>query len=492
MTVMKKCIVMLIVLIACISFLDITASAAQSTAGISVSTGNDASGENWTWDADTLTLILNGVDINTSAGYAVSVPSGATIKLIGQNRVVTSGSQAIRGNGTVTIEGTGILYAEAPYAGICSTLVIIKSGIITAKGATNGIYAGTLHILGGTIKSICTAEADTDYSSAIKGGNITISGGTVEAIAEKTRGIYFYGNHGTSNGTTLSVTGGTLHVKAATAGIVRIASSTHFFSMEGGAVTVETDAGCGLDLSVGVVSSGTLTVKSGGSALSAEKYTQYNTMPKAEMCRYAQTSGKWSAVSAFTGSEKAIILAQGTPATNGDLDAALGHSYTTKASSVRASAATCTTAAKYYIQCDYCSAYTTGKTIAVGNKLGHSFGDWETVTAADYVTDGLEKRTCSRTDCGEEETRAIPAIGPAVLEGIVVDCDLAAGTVDLAGVPEDMVVWLAVYENNQMRQVQFAAKGTISFAPPAAGSKVRVFFLSPSWQPIGAYKEFTV
>ncbi len=168
------------------------------------------------------------------------------------------------------------------------------------------------------------------------------------------------------------------------------------------------------------------------------------------------------------------------------------HSFTDKQSNSKADEATCTEAAKYYVQCDGCNEISDTLTVSGGEPAGHSFGDWETVTAADYVTGGLEKRTCSRTDCGEEETRSIPATGPAVLEEIGIVCDFAAGTVHVTGVPEDIVVWLAVYEHNQMCQVQFAANGAISFAPPAAGSEVRLFFLTSSWQPIGTYKAFTV
>ena len=40
--------------------------------------------------------------------------------------------------------------------------------------------------------------------------------------------------------------------------------------------------------------------------------------------------------------------------------------------------------------------------------LGHSWGDWETVTPATETTEGLEKRECSR--CDASETRAIPVL----------------------------------------------------------------------------------
>ena len=49
------------------------------------------------------------------------------------------------------------------------------------------------------------------------------------------------------------------------------------------------------------------------------------------------------------------------------------HSFTTKASSAMASEATCTAAATYYVQCDNCTAVSLEKTVAVGQSNGHSF-----------------------------------------------------------------------------------------------------------------------
>ena len=52
-----------------------------------------------------------------------------------------------------------------------------------------------------------------------------------------------------------------------------------------------------------------------------------------------------------------------------------GHSFTTKASDKLAAEATCTEAAKYYVQCDNCDAVSTDKTVSVGNPKGHSFNE---------------------------------------------------------------------------------------------------------------------
>ena len=50
-----------------------------------------------------------------------------------------------------------------------------------------------------------------------------------------------------------------------------------------------------------------------------------------------------------------------------------GHSFTTKASDQKASDATCTEPATYYVKCDNCDAVSDTVTIAVGKANGHSF-----------------------------------------------------------------------------------------------------------------------
>ena len=49
-----------------------------------------------------------------------------------------------------------------------------------------------------------------------------------------------------------------------------------------------------------------------------------------------------------------------------------GHSFTTKASSSKATDATCTAAATYYVRCDNCDAVSNSKTVPVGDANGHS------------------------------------------------------------------------------------------------------------------------
>ena len=68
------------------------------------------------------------------------------------------------------------------------------------------------------------------------------------------------------------------------------------------------------------------------------------------------------------------------------------HSFTNKASSRLASAATCTEAAKYYAQCDNCDAVSDTVTVSVGDPLGHDYSGAPATCTTDQV--------CAREGCG--------------------------------------------------------------------------------------------
>jgi len=71
-------------------------------------------------------------------------------------------------------------------------------------------------------------------------------------------------------------------------------------------------------------------------------------------------------------------------------------------------APTCATGGAEVITCDDC-----GEIIETENQngLGHTWGEWEITTTATSITEGVETRICTRADCNEYETRAIPATG---------------------------------------------------------------------------------
>ena len=86
------------------------------------------------------------------------------------------------------------------------------------------------------------------------------------------------------------------------------------------------------------------------------------------------------------------------------------HSFTTKASDVKAADATCTEAARYYVQCNGCSEHTTEKTVAVGEPLDHIWDEGTITTKPTCDKDGIRTFTCQR-DSSHTDTKPEPATG---------------------------------------------------------------------------------
>lgn len=141
------------------------------------------------WDAENNTLTLNGVDFTTSAKTAVKLPAGAKIVLAeGTTNTIASAadnadmSYGIYAAGDLTIEGSG-------------TLIVRSAKATTGELSNNcGIYAydGDITISGGTIEATGGKSYATDYSIGISGRNVIISGGTVTAKGGQESG----GNYG--------------------------------------------------------------------------------------------------------------------------------------------------------------------------------------------------------------------------------------------------------------------------------------------------------
>lgn len=66
----------------------------------------------------------------------------------------------------------------------------------------------------------------------------------------------------------------------------------------------------------------------------------------------------------------------------------------------------CTHAGKKTFKCSKCGEEKTEEGEAA---LGHLFGEWEVVNAETCTVDGEEVRYCTRDNCDEMETKAIPA-----------------------------------------------------------------------------------
>ena len=146
--------------------------------------------EESTWDVNTNTLTLNGVNFETTADTALYLPEGATIILHGENTI------------------TGVGSSDNPYK-ICygifvnnSFLTIKGEGKLTVTGGKSashsfGISAYSVKIEGGDVTAIGGTSTDGDSvgitSVSIGGGKLTAKGGTATNKSIGCLGAYMVG-----------------------------------------------------------------------------------------------------------------------------------------------------------------------------------------------------------------------------------------------------------------------------------------------------------
>lgn len=113
----------------------------------------DENGDGWSWDYDTKTLTLDGVNIQatTDSMSVVTVPDGTEIVLNGNNTIVQTdtgdsytyvlsavNNQEVNCDGTMTISGDGVLNAENrstdSMARSLGGSIIINGGTVNATG----------------------------------------------------------------------------------------------------------------------------------------------------------------------------------------------------------------------------------------------------------------------------------------------------------------------------------------------------------------------
>lgn len=152
--------------------------------------------EDSTWDNNTKTLTLKGIDFTTTATAAVKLPDGATIILAdGTENRITGGDAAVAQTGKENNKA----YVYGIYA----------VGELTIQGETQG--TGRLFVNSGKITNSGNAWT---YSTALyacgsitlKSGEVTLQGGEVSGITDF---VFSYGMQLAENAN-LSVTGGML------------------------------------------------------------------------------------------------------------------------------------------------------------------------------------------------------------------------------------------------------------------------------------------
>lgn len=248
----------------------------------------DESGDGWSWDHDTKTLTLNGVNIQATTEEnmmsVVTVPDGTKIVLNGENTIVQTDTlesdtyvlSAVNTNdvncdGTMTISGEGVLNAENrstdSMARSLGGSIIINGGTVNATGK---VVAESLEIHNdGALNAEASAVSNDGAAVGVKrgitvdgNGSLTAVGGAVENEYANNGAILLNSNFGDK----ISVSGnGSITVpegNAAKVGIYYDGNKSIDAEISGGKVTAY-GTKCGI-YKVNLIMSGTGSVYATG------------------------------------------------------------------------------------------------------------------------------------------------------------------------------------------------------------------------------------
>ena len=231
----------------------------------------DENGVGWSWDYDTKTLTLDGVNIQarTDSMSVVTVPDGTEIVLNGNNTIVQTdtgksdtyvlsavNNKEVNCDGTMTISGDGVLNAEnrstdsmarslggsiilnggtvnATGTVKTNSLEIHNDGVLNANATTASFEGVAVNVSGGitvdgngsltavgcanesTLNSAILLTSNFDKISVSENGSITVPEGNAARV-----GIYYSGNNG--DGMDAEISGGKVTAYGAKYGIYKV------------------------------------------------------------------------------------------------------------------------------------------------------------------------------------------------------------------------------------------------------------------------------
>lgn len=232
----------------------------------------DENGDGWSWDYDTKTLTLDGVNIQatTSDMSVVTVPDGTEIVLNGNNTIVQTNTgesdtyvlsavnnKEVNCDGTMTISGDGVLNAEnrstdsmarslggsiilnggtvnATGTVKTNSLEIHNDGVLNANATTASFEGVAVNVSGGitvdgngSLTAVgCTNESTLNSAILLTGNfgdKISVSGNGSITVPEGNAarvGIYYSGNNG--DGMDAEISGGKVTAYGTKYGIYKV------------------------------------------------------------------------------------------------------------------------------------------------------------------------------------------------------------------------------------------------------------------------------
>ncbi|MDR0273620.1 MAG: InlB B-repeat-containing protein [Clostridiales bacterium] len=175
-------------------------------------TTDNLDSEGWAWDAETLTLTINGlhlsyVDDGINNGAAILLPDASTVEISGRNSIVADDSEQLCVGiltNNLTIQGQGILEIESAGDGFSVDDITINGGTVIIN-AIHGIYAGNDFILNNGV-----IEINDSRLGICAINNVIINGGYIEMNSVE-RGILAVND--------LNINDGAINIRATKNGI---------------------------------------------------------------------------------------------------------------------------------------------------------------------------------------------------------------------------------------------------------------------------------
>ena len=175
----KRMLGLLLALALCLTLLPAAALAADTGLDFTEAAA-DESGKGYSWNNETKTLVIDGLNLTVGSGNAITLPGGSNIVVNGSNIVAAQAGSVIVSNGSLVISGEGSLTGRSNGKNDAYHGIMTNGGDLTISSCTLD-----LAIVPDFISAIITtAEFDENGKGLDKGGDLTFKDGANVVLSD--------------------------------------------------------------------------------------------------------------------------------------------------------------------------------------------------------------------------------------------------------------------------------------------------------------------